>query len=121
MNNIRKIFLCISLLISCSFAYAESSYDISELYSVEKPASGTKAVGKYDKLVEVEYILSPTRVDKGKYIVKVKKIGDNLYQVIDTDLCVETRYCHEWASYSKEVVLIIDSNYGYTKGKIIFD
>ena len=60
MNNIRKIFLCISLLISCSFAYAESSYDISELYSVEKPASGTKAVGKYDKLVEVEYILSPT-------------------------------------------------------------
>lgn len=101
--------------------YAESSYDISELYSVVKPANGTKAVGKYDKVVEVEYILTPTKVDKGKYVVEVKKIGDNLYQVKNTDLCVETRYCHVWASFSEEVVLIIESNYGYTKGKIIFD
>ncbi|MDE7024455.1 MAG: hypothetical protein K2O88_01060 [Paramuribaculum sp.] len=108
-------------MLSTSTALAESSYDISELYEVIKPSSGTKAVGKYDKVIDVEYILTPTKVDKGKYIVEVKKIGDNLYQIKDTDLCVETRYCHEWASFSEKVVLIIDSNYGYTKGKIIFD
>ncbi len=121
MKHIRKIIFCLSLLLSCRFAYAESSYDISEFYSVIKPTSGTKAVGRYDKVVDVEYILSPTKVDKGKYVVEVKKIGDNLYQVKDTDLCIETRYCHEWASFSEKVVLIIESNYGYTKVKIIFD
>lgn len=121
MGKINRLLLLLSFLSSCSLAYAESSYDISEFYSVEKPASGTKAVGRYDKVVDVEYILSPTKVDKGKYVVEVKKIGDNLYQVKDTDLCVETRYCYEWASFSEKVVLIIESNYGYTKGKIIFD
>ena len=64
---------------------------------------------------------SPIKVDKGKYVVNVKKIGDNLYLIKDTDICVETKYCHEWASFPEEVVLIVESNYGYTKGKIIFD
>lgn len=121
MNHIHRSILTIFLLLSSLLAYAESSYGISEFYSVIKPTSGTKAVGRYDKVVDVEYILSPIKVDKGKYVVEVKKIGDNLYQVKDTDLCVETRYCHEWASISEKVVLIIESNYGYTKGKIIFD
>lgn len=118
----KHLTILISLIILSSLsAVAESSYDIAEFYEVTKPANGTKAVGRYDKTIEVEYLLTPTRVDKGKYVVEVKKIGDNLYQVIDTDLCVETRYCHEWASFSEEVVLIVDSNYGYTKGKLIFD
>ena len=69
----------------------------------------------------MEYLLSPTRLDKGKYVVEVKKIADNLYQVRNIDFCVETRYCYESALYWKEVVLIVDSSYGYTKGKLIFD
>lgn len=81
MNHIHRSILTIFLLLSCLLAYAESSYDISEFYSVIKPTSGTKAVGRYDKVVDVEYILSPTKVDKGKYVVEVKKIGDNLYQI----------------------------------------
>lgn len=121
MKHFKTIALCLMLMMATSVAYAESSYDISEFYSVIKPKSGTKAVGAYDKSVEVKYILTPTKVDTGKFVVSVTKIGDNLYQIKDTDLCVETRYCYEWASYSKEVVLIIESNYGYTKGKIIFD
>ena len=101
--------------------YAESSYDIAGFYTVSTPTSGTKAVGSYDKVMDVEFLLSPTRVDKGKYIVEVKRIGDNLYQIKGMDLCVETRYCHKRPSYSEKVVLIIESNYGYTKGKLIFD
>lgn len=121
MKYLRKIALLIMLLLSSSLVFAESSYDVSKLYTVIKPASGTKAVGKYDKTIDVEYILTPTKVDTGKYVVEVTKIGDNLYQIKNTDLCVETRYCHEYASFSEEVVLIIESNYGYNKGKIIFD
>lgn len=55
------------------------------------------------------------------YAVDVKKIGDNLYQIIGTNICIETRYCYEYTGYSEEVVLIIESNYGYTKGEVIFD
>lgn len=121
MKYLRKTTLLIMLLTFSSIAFAESNYDVSELYTVIKPASGTKAVGKYDKTIDVEYILTPTKVDTGKYVVEVTKIGDNLYQIKNTDLCVETRYCHEYASFSEEVVLIIESNYGYNKGKIIFD
>ena len=121
MKHLKVVVICFIFVVSAFAANAESSYDIAELYSVIKPTSGTKAVGKYDKTIDVEYILTPTKADTGKYIVEVKKIGDNLYQIKGTDLCVETRYCHEWASYSEEVVLIIESNYGYTKGKIIFD
>ena len=121
MNKIKTIVLCMIFMLAPSLAFAESSYDISELYSVVKAPTGTKAVGTYDKIVEVKYLLTPTKVDTGKYVVEVKKIGDNLYQIIDTEICVETRYCYEWASFSEKVVLIIESNYGYTKGKIIFD
>ncbi len=48
---------------------AESSYDISEIYSIFKPDPGTKAVGKFDKAIDVEYILTPTKIDTGKYSV----------------------------------------------------
>ncbi|MBD5214065.1 MAG: hypothetical protein HDS75_04490 [Bacteroidales bacterium] len=101
--------------------HAESSYDIAQIYEISEPPSGTIAIGSFDKIKDVEYILTPTRIDTGKYVVEVKKIGDNLYRILRTDICIETRYCHEWASYSEEVVLIIESNFGYTKGKVIFD
>lgn len=118
----------VAIMFSVLMAHAESSYDIADFYTVTKPESGTKAIGRFDKVIEVEYLLTPTRLNTGKYIVEVKKIGDNLYQIHDKnyqfrgrDICIETRFCHEWASFSEEVVLIVDSNYGYTKGKLIFD
>lgn len=121
MKHIKIILTALFVLLAIPTVMAEKSYDIIEFYTVSKPTSGTKAIGKYDKVTDVVSILTPTRADKGKYVVEVKKIGDNLYQVKNTDLCVETRYCHEWATHAEEVVLIIESNYGYTKGKIIFD
>lgn len=121
MKHIRG--LCVGLLsLTAVFAtYAESSYDIAEIYEVHKTPSGTKAVNRSDDVVEIKYILSPTQVETGKYSAEVQKIGDNLYRIKDTDICVETRFCYEWASFAEDVILIIDSNYGYTKGKIIFD
>lgn len=121
MKGFKFLCFCFFALGAVLSAFAESSYDIAAFYEVYKPASGTKAVVKYEKVVEVEYLLTPTKADEGKYVVEVRKIGDNLYQIKDTDLCVETRYCHEWATYPEEVVMIVESNYGYTKGKLIFD
>ena len=121
MNHIYKHCLGILFLLFANFAFAEKSYDISEFYSIYKPEAGTIVVGSFSTTENVEYILTPTKLDGGKYAVEVKKIGDNLYQVKDSDICVKTRYCHEWAGFSEKVVLIIDSNFGYTKGKIIFD
>lgn len=121
MKHLKALLLCFAFLLCAGSAYAESSYDIAELYEIIRPANNTKAVDSYSRTIDVEYILSPTTVETGKYVVKVKKIGDNLYQIIGTDICVETRYCYEFASFSEEVVLIIESNYGYRKGKIIFD
>lgn len=88
MDNRKRLFICILAIISVFVVYAESNYNIAELYSVIKPSSGTKAVGKYDKTLYVEYILTPTKVDTGKYIVEVKGIGDNLYQIKDTNICI---------------------------------
>lgn len=116
----RYFLTIVVVMLASVVAWAEKSYNIAEIYEVEKPASGTKAVGKYDKVVEVQLILTPTKIEKGKYVVEVKKIGDNLYQIKNSDICIETRYCHEWASTPKEVVLIIESTYGYNRGKIIF-
>lgn len=121
MKSLKAISIALTFMSASFAAFAESSYNIAEFYTVVKPDSGTKAVGIYEQTIDVEYILTPTKLDTGKYVVKVVKIGDNLYRIKDSDICVETRYCHEWASYSEEVVLIIQSNYGYTKGKIIFD
>ena len=91
MNKLRKIGVCFGLLLAGLPAFAESSYDVADVYEVVKPASGTKAVGRYDKTIDVEYILTPTSVDTGKYVVEVTKIGDNLYRIKNADICVETR------------------------------
>lgn len=121
MKTLKGISISVLFMMTSFATFAESSYGIAELYTVTKPASGTKAVGEYDKTIDVDYILTPTKVDTGKYVVEVKKIGGNLYLIKDTDICVETRFCHEWASFSEKVVLIINSNHSYTKGEIIFD
>lgn len=74
MVHLKALCPCFIFLVSTLTAFAESSYDIAALYEVIKPAAGTKVVGKYDKTIDVEYILSPTKVDAGKYIVEVKKL-----------------------------------------------
>lgn len=108
-------------LIGVSAVYGERSYDIAELYEAERPARGTKAVGRHGRTTDVEYILRPIRLEKGKMVVEVKKIGDNLYLIKGSDICVETRGCYQLTSFAEQVVVIIESNYGYKKGVIIFE
>lgn len=121
MNILKFAALIIAVGASALAASAESKYDVRQIYEVVNLDSGTKAVSRNGNVCEAEYLLVPSRLSTGTYEVKVKKIGDNLYRIVNSDICVETRYCHEWASFGEEVILIIDSNYGYNKGSIIFD
>ena len=81
MRWFKRFFLPAAMVMAASAVWAESSYSIANFYEVIVPDSGTKAVGNYDKVVDVKYILKPARMDTGKYVVEVLKIGDDLYRI----------------------------------------
>jgi hypothetical protein len=93
--------------------------DVVEFYKGIKPSRGTKCLTSYDDLKDVELVLVPTSIKTDKYIVTLTRKTSNLYHIDGTDLYFETRYCYEYATRD-EVVLIVESSYGITKGKIIF-
>ncbi|MDR2384616.1 MAG: hypothetical protein LBD80_02975 [Tannerella sp.] len=104
-------------------AFITTSYttecDIVGFYKGIDVSSGTKCLTTSDDLKDVETILVPTKIDKGKYTVSMTRKAANLYKIDDTDLYVETRYCHKYTT-REDVVLIVESNFGYSRGKIIF-
>lgn len=52
---------------------------------------------------------------RGSHEVKLTKKDSNLYQICGTDYYIQTKYCYEYASYHK-AVLIVDSY----SSKVIF-
>lgn len=60
-----------------------------------------------------------TDINIGSYEVSVKKVGDNLYEIIGTDIFIKTSMCYEYA-YHDDAILVYEYKYGYTKGKLIF-
>ncbi len=114
------VFIAMSFSAITRFHPKRDEYDISTIYKGIEPKSGTKAISTDDDLVEIETLLVQTTMKEGKYKVDVTKKADDLYQVSGTDIYLETRYCLELANI-ESVIVIIESNYGYTKGKIIFN
>jgi hypothetical protein len=116
-----KLFIsCLLIGVLSSFHNTNSTEcDIANFYSAIEPASGTKVLTSSDDLEDVEMILIPTTLKAGKYVVDVTRKGSNLYEIVDKKIYIETKYCYEYATQD-EVVLIVESSYGYTKGKIIF-
>lgn len=74
MKHLKALFLCFAFLLCAGSAYAESSYDIAELYEIIRPANNTKAVDSYSRTIDVEYILSPTTVETGNMSLKLKRL-----------------------------------------------
>jgi hypothetical protein len=118
----RILVVFLALFTFSSFIYKISSdYDVSDFYvGIVPEDSDTKVLSKNGDVEDVEFILVPTKMETGKFIVKLTKQATDLYQIDGTKYFLKTRYCYEYAT-SEEVVLIIESNYGYSKGKIIFD
>ena len=81
---------------------------------------GSKVISGYSDVKDANQVLIPTKLDKGKYVVRLTRFDLNFYKIESTDYYIETKYCHEYANY-EEVVLIIDNNYSFTIGKVIFD
>ena len=73
----------------------------------------------YKAIEAAEYILVPTKLDEGKYKLSVARKAFNLYKVEGQPIYSETRYCYEYAT-GDDVILIVESNYSYNKGEIIF-
>ena len=95
--------------------------DIIEFYERIELDSGAKIIGAYGGVEEGEAVLVPTEVEIGNYEVSVRKIDQNYYQIEGTSTVIETNWCSEYATYGIDAVLMVESNYGYTKGSIIFE
>ena len=95
--------------------------DIIEFYERTDLDSGSKSIGAYGGIEDAEAVLIPTSVEEGNYEVTVRRIDQNFYQINGTSIVFETRYCNEYATYGTEAVMMVESNYGYTKGTIIFE
>jgi len=104
---------------------ASAECEVIQFYEIITPEQGTKVLTKLGEVEEVILILKPVRIDEGTYEVEITKKAPNLYQINQakdirlTKYCIETRYCNEYANY-KKVVFKVESNFGQTKGKLVF-
>lgn len=95
------------------------TYDIVEIYEKMTLKDGSKAMDSYGNIEEAEAVFVPARMDIRKYEVEVTRVDSNFYQICGTDLYIETKYCYEYA-VREDAMIVITSNYGYTRGEIIF-
>lgn len=95
------------------------TYDVVQVYEAVELKSGSKSIDSYGNVEDAKIVLVPTKLDEGKYSVELTKVDSNFYKIYGTDLYIETRYCYEYATRD-DAVLVIESNYGYNKGEVIF-
>lgn len=54
--------------------------------------------------------------------VEIKKVGDNLYMLLNKKEIIKTKYCHKYISYKESAIIKITNTYSsYNIGKIIFE
>lgn len=102
---------------------AQTSCDVSNLYQAETVPGGIKVLTTDDEIGDldevVQLILKETTLDAGTYEIELTRKGSNLYKVDGTNLYIETRYCYEYG-YGEDAILRMTSNYGFTKGQVIW-
>jgi len=125
MNKILRILAVtiIGPIIMCGSYHivpAEAnSFDITGIYEKVELKSGSKVLDSYGNVKDAKAVYVPTKIDTGKYEVELTRIDSNFYQIYGTNLYIETKYCYEYATRD-ETILHITSNYGYTRGEVIF-
>lgn len=118
MNKHLLTFLTFCLFTTIS--YGQTKCDVKNFYKAVEAESDVKVLTTGGDIEEAEYILVPTKLEEGKYKLSVTRKASNLYKVDGKDIFIETNFCYEFATYD-DVILIVEGNYGYAKGKIIFD
>jgi hypothetical protein len=99
--------------------YGQTKCDVKNFYTAIEAESDVKVLTPNGEIEEAKYILVPTKINEGKYNLTVTRISVNLYKVDGQNIHIETRYCYEYAR-DDDAILIVESNYGYDKGEIIF-
>ena len=94
--------------------------DISQFFEGIDADNGVKVITDSGDFVDAEIILVPAELKIGKFSVEVTRKESNLYKIEGTTTYFETRGCYEYATRD-DAFLIIESSYGYKKGKIIFE
>lgn len=124
MRNITILTLMIILFTSFknnkNVNVISSECDIKQIYQTIEPDNGVKVLTSNGEIEEVELILIPTKIEEGTYKIEITRKGNNIYKLEGTNYYVETSYCFEFTNYD-DAVLILESNYGFYKGKIIFE
>lgn len=127
MKTVILIFIIISvLLISPSFKNPNSTgasgnnCEVANFYKAIVPESGTKVLTSSENLEKAELILVPALFEEGTFNIEISRKGSNIYKLEGTNYYIETRYCYEYATY-EDVILKVESNYGFTKGTLYFD
>lgn len=124
----HKVFRFISLLFAAILILSAStkisrskanSYDIARIYEKVDLKSGSKVLDSYGNVKDAKAVYAPTKIDTGKYEVELTRIDSNFYQICGTNLYIETKYCYEYATRD-DAILNITSNYGYTRGEVVF-
>jgi hypothetical protein len=113
------ILYLVLLLLGNNSSRFNSEYDIGNFYSSVEVANDTMVLTSDGDFEEAELILTPTKINVGKYKVNVTRKAKDLYKVDGKDIFIQTKYCYEYAT-GDEVFISVESTYGYSKGKIIF-
>jgi len=95
-----------------------SEYDIVAIYKGINLNDGCKGITE-DGVKSISVVLAPTKLEIRKYVVNITRKGADIYKVDDKDIYIETRYCYEYSN-GQQVVLNVESDYGYSIGKITF-
>ena len=119
--RILALALCIPLFVSAKPMGSQEAeaYTISKIYEKIELDKGSKVIDSWGNVEDAKAVLVPTEIDRGRYDVEITRISSNLYQICGTSLCIETKYCYEYAT-REEVRLNITSTYGYDLGEVIF-
>jgi hypothetical protein len=114
------LFITLAFISFAQFGSSLNSYDVEEIYSVQDTDYGTLAITRLGAVEEIEKILIPMSLDRGRYKISISRVDTNLYKIIGKDIYIKTQRCYE-SAYNKEVILEITSSYSWNKGKIHFE
>lgn len=105
-------------LLSSFHAPTNEEYDVVGIYQGTALESGSKCITS-SGIEAASVVLTPTNLETGKYSVTVTRKEKDVYKVDGKNVYIETRYSYEYAT-GDDVILVVESNYGFTKGKLIF-
>ena len=112
--------LVLSLLLCAGFttsASAQTDCDVIQVYEKQANTAGYKMLNRFEQLDKIETLLKPAQLDDGSYELIVKRVSNNLYQVVDEDVYIETKGCFK-IGFREEVVLSVERS---GRGVLRFD